>query len=138
MNRTMEYGYLTLDWKKAFVSPIYKKGPRNLAENYRPISLTSVVCKLMEKFVKDAVLNHLVENNLLSTKQFGFTSGCSTVIQLLKYLDECGEIISTGGVVDSIYFDFSKAFDTVPHRRLISKLKAYCIDGQVQYWNPGV
>jgi hypothetical protein len=129
---------LSNDWKKAYVSPIYKKGARNIAENYRPISLTSVVvCKLMEKFVKEAVLQHLVGNNLLSTKQFGFVSGSSTVTQLLRYLDECAEIIANDGIVDSIYFDFSKAFDTVPHKRLKSKLKAYGIDGELLSWIDG-
>ena len=110
------------------------KGARNVAENYRPISLTSVVCKLMEKFVKDAVLNHLIENNLLSTKQFGFVRGRSTVTQLLRYLDQCAEIITNGGTVDSVYFDFSKAFDTVPHRKLNAKLKANGIDGKILSW----
>ena len=62
---TFDSGTLPKDWKDAFVSPIYKKGARNLAENYRPISLTSIACKLMEKLVKNAVLGHLVENNLV-------------------------------------------------------------------------
>ena len=134
MNKTLECGSLPQDWKKAFVSPIYKKGARNVTENYQPISLTSVVCKLMEKFVKDAVLNHLIENNLLSTKQFGFVRGRSTVTQLLRYLDQCAEIITNGGIVDGVYFDFSKAFDTVPHRRLNAKLKANGIDGKILSW----
>ena len=88
----------------------------------------------MERFVKDAVLNHLIENNLLSTKQFGFVRGRSTVTQLLRYLDQCAEIITNGGIVDSVYFDFSKAFDTVPHRRLNAKLKANGIDGKILSW----
>ena len=88
MNTSLKQGVLPLDWKKAFVSPIYKKGARNRAENYRPISLTSIACKLMEKLVKDAVLGHLAENDLLSKKQFGFLSGRSTVTQLLYYLDK--------------------------------------------------
>ena len=78
-NMSIKNGETPLDWKKARVSPIFKKGARNLAENYRPISLTSIVCKLMEKFVKEAVMCHLVSNNLLSTKQHGFISGRSTV-----------------------------------------------------------
>ena len=134
MNTSLKQGVLPLDWKKAFVSPIYKKGARNRAENYRPISLTSIACKLMEKLVKDAVLCHLVENNLLSKKQFGFLSGRSTVTQLLNYLDKCAEIVASGGVVDSIYFDFSKAFDTVPHKRLSVKMKAYGIEGKLLTW----
>ena len=88
----------------------------------------------MEKLVKDAVLCHLAENDLLSKKQFGFLSGRSTVTQLLNYLDKCAEIIASGGVVDSIYFDFSKAFDTVPHKRLSVKMKAYGIEGQLLSW----
>ena len=134
MNSSMDCGVLPQDWKNAFVSPIYKKGARNLAENYRPISLTSIPCKLMEKVVKDAVYNHLVKNNLLSKKQFGFISGRSTVTQLLNYLDKCADVVANGGVVDSIYFDFSKAFDTVPHKRLSMKMKAYGIQGKLLTW----
>jgi hypothetical protein len=134
MNASLKGGALPLDWKKAFVSPIYKKGARNRAENYRPISLTSIACKLMEKIVKDVILTHLIENNLLSKKQFGFISGRSTVTQLLLYLDKCAEICANEGVVDSIYFDFSKAFDTVPHQRLRVKLEAYSIHGNLLSW----
>ena len=89
LNKSLEVGQIPQDWKKAYVSPIYKKGARNRAENYRPISLTSIVCKIMERFVKTAILNHMIDNNLLSRKQYGFISGRSTVIQLLRYLDEC-------------------------------------------------
>ena len=134
MNASVDCGVLPQDWKNAFVSPIYKKGARNLAENYRPISLTSIACKLMEKLVRDTILTHLVENNLLSEKQFGFLSGRSTVTQLLNYLDKCAEVVANGGVVDSIYFDFSKAFDTVPHTRLSVKMKAYGIEGKLLTW----
>ena len=72
-----------------------------------------------------------INENLLSTKQHGFTSGRSTTTQLLNYLDKCVETIVDGGVVDSIYMDFAKAFDSVPHRRLIAKLQSYGIKGKV-------
>lgn len=134
LNRTMEKGEIPNDWRKANVSPIYKKGSRNLASNYRPISLTSIVCKLMETFVKKEILLHLVNHNLLSIKQHGFISGRSTTTQLLEYLDKCVETIVNGGVVDSIYMDFAKAFDTVPHRRLIAKLQSYGIRGNILHW----
>ena len=134
LNRTMKEGVIPEDWKRAFVSAIYKKGSKSIAENYRPISLTSLVCKLMEAFVKNAIMNHLISNNLLSTKQFGFISGRSTVTQLLKYLDKCIEKIIAGNVVDCIYLDFAKAFDTVPHKRLLNKLKAYGISGNLLNW----
>ena len=88
----------------------------------------------MEKFVKEAILEHLLTNDLLSTKQHGFVNGRSTVTQLLIYLDECIEKICNGGVVDAIYLDFSKAFDTVPHRRLMSKLESYGITGNIKRW----
>ena len=77
---------------------------------------------------------HLMENNLLSEKQYGFVNKRSTVTQLLSYLDKCAEVIASGGIVDSIYFDFSKAFDTVPHRRLSVKMKAYGIQGKLLTW----
>ena len=125
MNTSIKHGILPKDWKKSSVSPIYKKGACNIAENYRSISLTSVVFKLMEKFIKDAVLTHLIENKLLSNKQFGFVSGRSTVTQLLNYVDKCAEIIANGGVVDCIYFDFSKAFDTMSHQFIFNTLHIF-------------
>ena len=135
MNKTLTEGTLPKEWKMAHVTPIYKnKGAKNLAINYRPVSLTSVVCKLMERILRSHIMKHLVDLNLLSTKQYGFIGKRSTVTQLLYYLDKCCESISEGKVVDSIYFDFAKAFDTVPHRRLCKKLKAYGIDGSIADW----
>ena len=134
LNKTIEYGKIPNDWKRAYVSPIFKKGARNRAENYRPISLTSVVCKIMERFIKEEIMNHVTNNKLLSTKQYGFISGRSTTTQLLRYLDECINNIVDGGVVDTIYLDFAKAFDTIPHRRLLGKLDSYGIRGSILNW----
>ena len=91
----------------------------------------------MERFVRDSVVTHLFEKGLLSKKQYGFISGRSTLTQLLYYLDECLQKIANGNVVDSIYLDFSKAFDTVPHRRLIGKLESYGIRGDTLEWIKG-
>ena len=134
MNKTFKTKAIPQDWKKANVSPIFKKGARNKAENYRPISLTSIVCKLMESIIKEFVMKHLFKNGLLSKKQYGFISGRSTVTQLLKYLDDCAETMANGGVTDTIYLDFAKAFDTVPHERLLVKLKSYGIEGEILHW----
>ena len=134
LNITLAHHKIPEDWRKAFVSPIFKKGARNRAENYRPISLTSIVCKIMESVVKETILGHMISNNLLSKKQYGFISGRSTVTQLLSYLDKCAATMAQGGVTDAIYLDFAKAFDTVPHSRLIGKLQAYGITGDLLKW----
>ena len=89
---------------------------------------------MMESLIRDDILIHLHQRNLLTKKQYGFISGRSTITQLLHYLDKCVDIVSCGNVVDSIYLDFQKAFDTVPHRRLIGKLEAYGIRGPVLEW----
>ena len=88
----------------------------------------------MESFVRDNVMMHIQQLKLLTFKQFGFISGRSTVTQLLTYLDKCVKTISEGGVVDTIYLVFAKAFDTVPHQRLTVKLQAYDIKGNILNW----
>ena len=133
-NCSLQLGEVPSDWKKANISPIFKKGSKSMAANYRPISLTAVLCKLMESFIRDHVMTHLMENKLLTAKQHGFICGRSTVTQLLKYLDDCAKCVASGKVVDAIYLDFEKAFDTVPHRRLLEKLKAYGITGEIFHW----
>ena len=96
------------DWNKATVSPIFKNGSKKMAENYRPVSLTSIVCKTLEYVVREAVLDHMCCNNLLSKKQFGFSGGCSTTLQLLTILDECVNTLAMGDTFDTVYLDFSK------------------------------
>ena len=121
-------GSLPAAWKDANISAIHKKGNKHIAGNYRPVSLTSIVCKLLESFVRDGLIEYMKVNNLISRKQFGFLTGRSTVLQLLRVLDQWTEILDRGGCVDVIYCDFMKAFDTVPHRRLISVLQYYGVD----------
>ena len=134
MTKSLREGCLPDDWKIANVSPVYKKGNKNLAENYRPISLTSIVCRVMEKIIKTQIMTHLQEQKLLSTRQHGFINRRSTVTQLLNYLDCCAEDIANGKAVDAVYFDFAKAFDTVPHQRLLLKLEAYGIRNEPLNW----
>ena len=133
-NLSLRHGSVPEDWKTAIISPIYKKGSRHIAENYRPVSLTSILCKMLEKFLRDKIMTHLQKENVLSNKQYGFISGRSTTTQLLHYLDYCTEVLANKGVIDVIYLNFSKAFDTVPHQRLLKKLEDYGIIGKIHKW----
>ena len=108
-----------------------KKGAKNLSENYHPISLTSLVCKLIESLIKRAIMKHLPELKHLSPKKFNFISGRSTTTQLMRYLDNCLDAIVNGNVVATFYLDFAKSFDSVPHRRLLGKLILYGVTGNI-------
>ena len=88
----------------------------------------------MESFIKYVIMNHLRNEKLLSPKQFGFISARSTTTQLLNYLNKCIDNIVEGNIVDSIYLDFAKAFDSVPHKRLLHKIEAYGITGNILIW----
>ena len=89
---------------------------------------------MLESLVRSELLTHLRTNNVLSKRQYGFINGRSTTLQLLNFLDECAKSIVLGNVVDTIYFDFKKAFDMVPHKRLIAKLKSYGVKGKLLKW----
>ena len=87
-SKSLELGILPSDWKLGEVTAIYKKGPKSDRGNYRPVSLTSVCCKLLESLIRDHIMNYLLENSLLSTKQYGFVKGRSTMLQLLHMVDK--------------------------------------------------
>ncbi|KAJ3595710.1 hypothetical protein NHX12_005013 [Muraenolepis orangiensis] len=124
-NTSLESMKLPEEWKNANVTAIFKKGKRNLPENYRPVSLTSIVCKMMESIIHDFLISHMLRNSLFTDKQYGFISGRSTTLQLITVLDEWTSIIDDWGYIDAIYCDFQKAFDKVPHKRLTHKLEGY-------------
>ena len=134
MNSSLEHMQLPSEWKQANVSAIFKKGDSKDPSNYRPVSLTSIVCKTMEKIIRDHLVTHMTRNNFFSKKQFGFMSKRSTVLQLLNVIDEWSEALDQGNNVDCIYFDFRKAFDTVAHKRLYNKLKSYGITDPFLGW----
>jgi Reverse transcriptase (RNA-dependent DNA polymerase)/Endonuclease-reverse transcriptase len=125
---------LPLDWRSANISTLFKTGSKSDVSNYRPVSLTSIVCKIMESIIKDNVVEHFKINNLFSKKQFGFIKGRSTVSQLLKIMDEWTEQLENGGRIDVVYTDFEKAFDKVPHTRLLNKIASYGIDSNIVDW----
>ena len=116
------------------MTALFKSGDRQLPENYRPISLTSVVCKLMERIIRNEIVSHMESNNLFSEEQHGFIAGRSCTTQLLEFMEEITEAVDRGDDVDVIYLDFAKAFDKVPHQRLLAKLHGYGIQGKTHEW----
>ena len=110
------------DWKTALVSPVFKKGDRGKPENYRPISLTSICCKLSEHIIVHEMMNHLDQNNILNDRQHGFRKRRSCETQLLITTHDLAKIMNRRSQADVAVLDFSKAFDKVPHERLIQKL----------------
>ena len=134
MNKSIQEGKLPNEWKIAHVSPIFKKGKKTIPGNYRPVSLTCVCCKVLESILRDAFIQHFRENNLFSSCQHGFISGRSCSTNLIAVLDLWTRIIEDEGAVDTIYLDFAKAFDTVPHERLLKKMEGYGIRGPVLNW----
>ena len=133
--KSLEEGFLPSVWRMANVTPIYKcKGEKDSPNNYRPVSLTSILCKLLESIIKDHIITHLKTNKLLYTKQHAFVGQRSTTTQLLESLEVWTNLLENEDTVDVIYLDFAKAFDSVPHVRLLKKCKALGIDGQVLSW----
>ena len=125
---SIKLGKIPTAWKLANVSAIYKNiGSKHCPENFRPISRTSIACKILESIIREAILAYIKDNPILSDKQFGFLSGRSIVLQLLRVIDRWTEILDNGGVIDAIFCDFKKAFDTVPHNRLMDLLSYYGI-----------
>ena len=134
---SLDTGVVPQDFRDATVVPLHKKGGRDKAENYRPISLTSIVGKILESIIKDNIVRFLDENGLIRDSQHGFTSGRSCLTNLLEFMEEISRELDNGSCVDVVYLDFAKAFDKVPHKRLLSKLEVRGITGQILRWIDG-
>ena len=131
---SLNSGMLPEIWKKSIVVPIHKKNAKDKVENYRPISLTCVSCRIMESFLVNRIRKHLWDKNLISEAQFGFLNNRNTVTQLLEFQQFLINEHTAKKNIDVVYLDISKAFDTVCHRRLKKILLNYGINGSIYNW----
>nr|VZI15775.1 unnamed protein product [Spirometra erinaceieuropaei] len=131
---SFELGRLPSEWKTANIFPIYKGGARTNANNYRPVSLTCICCKIMEAIVKKATMEFLEPGHLISDLQHGFRQNRSCLSSLLLSTEQWTRALDEDGRVDVIHTDFKKAFDSVPHKRLIYKLSEIGIRGRMLTW----
>ena len=132
--RSLEEGVVPEDWKRGNITPIFKSGSKMTPGNYRPVSLTCIVCKLMESIIRDNIVSHLNRYALIHSSQHGFTAGRSCQTNLIEYLDTLTKLVDEGHSIDVVYLDFAKAFDKVPHQRLLLKLEGLGIGGKVLVW----
>ena len=133
-NKSMEEGVVPDDWRCANVTPIFKKGTKGDPGNYRPVSLTSIPCRIMESCIRDCIVDHLERNKLINPSQHGFMRKKSCTTNLLEFMEKVTAEVDQGNVMDLIYLDFSKAFDKVPHKRLIGKVRAHGVSGKLLQW----
>ena len=129
--RSIDTGKLPSDWLNANVAPLFKKGDVHLPENYRPVSLTCVSCKLLEHIICKHILDHLERNKILTSLNHGFRSGYSCETQLLTTVHDLLRHHDIGAQIDMAILDFSKAFDTVPYDKLLHKMSEYGVDGTI-------
>ena len=132
--KSLNSGLVPNQWKSALVTPIFKKGDKHNPANYRPVSLTSICCKVLEHIVAKALLCHLESNKILIENQHGFIHSRSCETQLLMFVDELLRSMSKGKQIDAVIMDFSKTFDMVPHNSLLVKLSGYGIQDKTLDW----
>ena len=114
--------------------PIFKKGDKFRASNYRPVSLTVVTCKMLEHIICSSIHKHLEKHRILTDAQHGFRKKRSCESQLILTVQDLAKSMNLSEQIDLILLDFSKAFDKVPHERLLYKAQYYGIDGSTLLW----
>ena len=134
-NSSLHEGKVLDDWRNASVSPVYKKGAKTKAENYRPISLACICCKVIEHVITSNIMAYLGKHQLLHSNQHGFRKkklSCET--QLNQFVQDISDTLNESGQTDIIVMDFSKAFDKIDHKRLLLKLHRFDINNDVIAW----
>ena len=133
-NKSLREGIVPSQGLEACITAIHKKGLKSVVGNYRPVSITSVICKMMESIVRDRIVTHVSSNRLFADEQHGFVPNGECMTNLLLAMKEWTEAVEFGYDIDVIYTDFAKAFDSVPHKRLAVKLESLGIKGEVLRW----
>ena len=133
-DQSLKTGKLPADWTKDNVMPVFKKGDKSLAANYRPISLTCILCMVLEHILASNIVKHLDGQVILYDLQHGFSEKRSCDTQLIMLIEDLARSASVGKQTDIILLDFSKAFDKVNHSKLLWKLHQYSIYGHVLDW----
>ena len=133
-DQSLDTGDIPHDWRQAIVHPVFKGGSAKQPENYRPISLTCICCKMMERILVSYIVTHLEDFDLFSHNQHGFRRNLSCESQLILLYHDVMSSIDKKKSVDLAFIDFSKAFDKVPHNHLLNKLKTYNLDQNVLRW----
>ena len=133
-NKSLQEGTVPEDWRRANVTAIYRKGTRHDAANYRPVSLTSLCCKLLEHVKVSKTVKHLERYNILNDCQHGFRAKRSCETQILTLYHELASSLDKKVQTYMIILDFSKAFDRVPHQRSMKKVHHYGIRGNTHQW----
>ena len=132
--RSIDQATLSSIWKEANVSPIFKKGDKTDPGNYRPISLTCVLCKVLEHIVASNISKHFTNQNILYDLQHGFREKRSCETQLIMLIDELSKNMQSRKQTNLILLDYSKVFDKVAHENILQKLHLYGIRGDTIKW----
>ena len=132
--KSLETGQLPKDWTSSRVSPLFRKGDKSDPANYRPISLTCILSKVMEHIVASNLTRHLNANNILYELQHGFREKRSCETQLVQLIEDLGRQLTEGQQVDLLLIDFSKAFDKVNHLKLPFKISTHGVKGKTLKW----
>ena len=128
----MRSAKIPAQWKEHHIRPVFKSGDKSLIKNYRPISLLCILSKVLERIVYDQVMDHI--NYLFTPHQFGFLPGRSALQQLIIYINSLLEAKQHNKQMDVVYMDFRKAFDSVSHHKLLTKLRCIGIQGNLLLW----
>lgn len=131
---SLSSGKLPSIWKHSDIRPLFKKGDSSIVANYRPISLTCTLCKILERILKDHLENYFSENNIIPEQQYGFTKLKSVASQMIETLDDWSNALDNKMSIDVVYFDIRKAFDNINHARLIQKLYNVGVRGKILDW----
>ena len=129
-----DHGTVPQDWRDAHIVPVFKKGERHQPANYRPVSLTSVASKIMEHIIHSSIMRFYDSHKILHDCQHGFRAKRSCETQLIGTLHSIARRLKGRNQVDVVQLDFSKAFDKVPHQRLMYKLQYYGVRGNTATW----